>query len=603
MCGISGIISTKDIAPDLVRSIKNLEYRGYDSCGVAILGPAGIQVRKDIGTIDEVSQREALTETTGQVGIAHTRWATHGGVIKDNAHPHTSCHNDFALVHNGIIRNYRELREELIREGHRFRSQTDTETVVHLLEKFFYQTGDVEEALIRTLKCLEGSYALAILSSHQPDKIFCARKESPLMLGLGQGAHYIGSDFNAFIEYTRNAVVLEDDEYAILTRDNYVIKNVYTQEIVAKEVFHIQWDIEAAKKGGFPHYMLKEIFEQPQSITQALQIDPAQINRLAEFIAQASISYLVGVGTTYYVALVGQYYFAKLAGHFTPALSSDEFCNLAQVGPQTLVLVISQSGETYDSINTLKFAKNRGAITAAITNVIGSTIARMADLTIMQGSGPEICVISTKAALAQMVILLRVAIQLAYRMGRIDRPTRHSLEQELWELPVALKQILNTYPGLINKLARKNLEIKNWLYLGREVYYPIALEAALKMKEVAYLHAEGMPAGFLKHGTLALIDDQINTVGFIPPREETDLFQMTISSMEEIRARGGYILGLHFDQGLGLFNDELILPKVPSLIAPLTQLVAAQLLAYYTASALKRNIDKPRSLAKSVTVA
>jgi glucosamine--fructose-6-phosphate aminotransferase (isomerizing) len=603
MCGISGIIASKNIAEDLVKAIQNLEYRGYDSCGVAILGPEGIQIRKDIGTVEEVNQREALTDPIGKVGIAHTRWATHGGVAKTNAHPHISCQGDFALVHNGIISNYRELREELVKEGHCFRSETDTEAIVHLLEKFFQQTADLEEALIRTLKQLEGSYALAIISIHQPDKIFCARKESPLILGVGQEANYIGSDFNAFIEFTRNAIVLEDGEYAILDKDHYVVKNTFTREIVSKEILTLHWDIESAKKGGFPHYMLKEIFEQPQSITQALQIDPAQIRKLAHLIADSHNSYLVGVGTTYYVSLVGQYYFAKLAGHYISCISSDEFWHLAQVDKNSLVLVISQSGETYDTINTIKYAKSHGATTAAITNVIGSSIARMVDLAIMQGSGPEICVISTKAALAQMIILIRVALQLTQIKKVLKPKAVASLEQNLWELPGAIKQILNTYPGLINKLARKNWKVKNWLYLGRGVYYPIALEAALKMKEVAYLHAEGMPAGFLKHGTLALIDEEVNTVGFIPPREDEELYQPTISSMEEVRARGGYIIGFHFDEGAELFQDELLLPKVPSLIAPLTQLVAAQLLAYYTASVLQRNIDKPRSLAKSVTVA
>ena len=603
MCGISGIVAKKDIAEDLLRSIQNLEYRGYDSCGVAILGQDGIEVRKNIGTVEEVNQREALTTPAGKVGIAHTRWATHGGVARNNAHPHTSCQGDFALVHNGIISNYRELREELTNEGHCFRSETDTETIVHLLEKYFQKTGNVEEALINTLSRLQGSYALAILSTHQPDTLFCARKESPLILGLGHQAHYVGSDFNAFIEFTRNAIVLDDGEYAILSQDGYVVKNVLSREISWKEGLTIHWDVEASKKGGFPHYMLKEIFEQPQSITHALKVDTEQIQRLAELIAHAQLTYSVGVGTTYYVALVAQYYFAKLARHYVPCISSDEFCHLSQVDSNSLVLAISQSGETYDTINSLKYAQARQAHTAAITNVIGSSIARMVDLPIMQGSGPEICVISTKAALAQMIILLRLALQLALIKGVMPAKEITSLEQSLYALPEAVKQILNTYPGLINKLAVKHRKVKNWLFLGRGVYYPIALEAALKLKEVAYLHAEGMPAGFLKHGTLALIDEEVNTIGFVPPREDEELYHLTISSMEEVRARGGHIIGLHFEKGIDLFQDELILPKVPLLIAPFTQLVAAQLLAYYTASALKRNIDKPRSLAKSVTVA
>jgi len=421
-------------------------------------------------------------------------------------------------------------------------------------------------------------------------------------LGIGQEANYVGSDFNAFLEFTRNAIILDDGEYALLSKDSYIVKDINTRKIVPKEVISINWDIEAAKKGGFPHYMLKEIFEQPQAITQALKVDPELIERLAELIGQARQTYMVGVGTTYYVGLVAQYYFAKLAQQYIPCISSDEFRQLGRVDPNTLVIAISQSGETYDTLDALRYAQQHQATTAAITNVIGSSIARMVELPIMQGSGPEICVISTKAALAQMVILVRVALQLALIKGLLKYKMFDIMVKELLGLPDVISQILNAYPGLINKLAIKNSRVNNWIYLGRGVYYPIALEAALKMKEVAYLHAEGMPAGFLKHGTLALIDKNINTLGFIPPREDTELYQPTISSMEEVRARGGYILGFSFDDSVDLYNDKLILPKGGVLTAPFLHLVAAQLLAYYTASQLNRSIDKPRSLAKSVTV-
>jgi len=606
MCGISGIAGFKNIAVPLLDSIRHLEYRGYDACGIAILGLHGIEVRKNIGSVDEVNERERLSEPDGKLGIAHTRWATHGGVTKENTHPHLSCKGDFALVHNGIISNYRELKKELIKEGHKFYSETDTEVIVHLVEKYFAPSKDTEKAFIKAIKRLEGTYAVAMITIYEKDKIFCAKKESPLVIGLGGDTNYIGSDFNAFIDYTKNAVVLDDDEYAVVSKDRYFIKNTTNGETVRKKITEIHWDSDMAKKGGYPHYMLKEIYEQPQCIINASQVDKQHIKKISDMIMESKNTYLIGVGTTYYVSLMGEYQFSSVAGIFTPAISSDEFKNLAHIDKDTLVIAISQSGETYDTLNALKYAKNKGAKTAAIVNVMGSSIARLVDLTILQGSGPEICVISTKAALSQMIILLMIALEIAVRNKRLASKNKIEIERHISNLPEIIQKVLNEKSGFIHTIAQKYSHINNWLYLGRGKYYPIALESSLKMKEVAYVHAEGMPAGFLKHGTIALIDENLYSIIFMPPKSDEDLYRLSSGSAEEIKARKGFIIGFHFGdkkESEKLFNEEIALPTVPDVIAPFLELVVAQLFAYFTAVALKRNIDKPRSLAKSVTVA
>jgi glucosamine--fructose-6-phosphate aminotransferase (isomerizing) len=606
MCGISGIVGYKNIAMPLLNSIRHLEYRGYDSCGVAIMSNNSIVVRKNIGSVDEVNEREKLSEPDGKIGIAHTRWATHGGVTKDNTHPHLSCKGDFALVHNGIISNYSELKKELINEGHRFISETDTEVIVHLIEKYFALSKDVERAFVRAIKRLEGTYAIAIITTHEKDKIFCAKRESPLVIGLGDEINYIGSDFNAFIDYTKNAVVLDDDEYAVISRGHFFIKKIISGEMVRKSITEINWDSDMAKKGGYPHYMLKEIYEQPQCVVNAMQVDKVLIKKLSDMIMKSRQTYLIGAGTTYYVSLMSEYHFSSIAGIFTPAMSSDEFKYLAHIDKDTLIIAVSQSGETYDTLNALKFAKGKGAKTAAIVNVMGSSIARFVDHTIMQGSGPEICVISTKAALSQMVILLMIALDIAVDNNMLSQKNRNEIEDHLSRLPAFIQKVLNEKSGFIHTLAQKFSHINNWLYLGRGRYYPMALESSLKMKEVSYVHAEGMPAGFLKHGTIALIDEKLYSVIFMPPKSEDELYKLTAGSAEEIKARKGFTLGFHFgEEGEGekLFNEEIILPKAHYIIAPFLELVVAQLFAYFTAVALKRNIDKPRSLAKSVTVA
>jgi glutamine---fructose-6-phosphate transaminase (isomerizing) len=606
MCGISGAVGLKNISDLLFEGIRNLEYRGYDSCGVALINKSRLLIKKDIGGVEEFYRKHNVLQHKSKIGIAHTRWATHGKVTKENTHPFTSCDSNFAVVHNGIISNYRPLTAQLKKEGFKFTSDTDTEVLAHLLEKFYKRSCNVEEAFLKMLNLIEGTYAISLISTYHPEKIFCAKKESPLMLGIGDEIKFVGSDFNAFIDHTKNAVILDDGEYAILSRDTYVVKDLLTKEEVTKPITKIEWDSETSKKGGYPHYMLKEIYEQPQTINNALDLEESGLDEIADLFVNSKSSYLLGVGTTYYVAKYAKYIFSKLAKEFFPSISSDEFMALAIVNKQSLFFCASQSGETFDTLSALKYAKSKGAQTAAVVNVMGSSIARLVDKVVLQGSGPEICVISTKAALSQMVILTVLAMKLALKKKVITRKTYNQHMLSLRALPEIIQGILNERSGFIHRLAYKYSRTRNWLYLGRGVYYPIALESALKMKEVAYVHAEGMPGGFLKHGTLAMIDDDVSTIVFVPPPEDKMLYETTMHSIEEIRARSGFVLGIHFSEqrkNSNLFSEELILPKVPPLTAPLIQLVIGQLFAYFTATSLKRNIDKPRSLAKSVTVA
>jgi glucosamine--fructose-6-phosphate aminotransferase (isomerizing) len=603
MCGIVGIVGEGEVAPLLVKSIAQLEYRGYDSCGLATLNSAGIEVRKDVGPVAEVACRQRLALAHGRLGIAHTRWATHGGVSRENAHPHLSCDKSFAVVHNGIISNHQTLRAELQSRGHHFSSETDTEVFAHLLEEMHQPGASIEEAFVQALHRLEGTFAIAMVSSHDPQRIFCAREKSPLILGIAPKISFVGSDVNAFLPYTRRAIVLEDGEYAVLSREGYCVRGIVGGEVRSKQVMEINWNIETAEKTGYRHYMEKEIWEQPEAIRRAMEVSQKEITSLASLMRESQRNILAGVGTTYYVALFGQYLLAALAGEFVPALSSDEVGALALMDAETLLLAISQSGETFDTLQALRQARAAEAQTAAIVNVPGSSMTREAELIILQNSGPEICVISTKAAMAQMVLLLRLAAEMGYLKRRSFATEYLQILQELARLPKLMEITLRTQQEHIRKLAVRYHHKPNWFFLGRGIYTPIALESALKMKEVTYLHAEGMPAGFLKHGTLSLIDAETPSVFLIPPKEEKELYELTLGNVEEVRARQGRVIAFGFDEARGSFDEEVRLPKASPWTAPLLHLLAGQLLAYETAVALGRNVDRPRSLAKSVTVA
>ena len=603
MCGISGIVDLEPIGTRLFTSIRNLEYRGYDSCGIATLHEGQINARKNIGGVDEVNSTEQLDQLPGTIGIAHTRWATHGGVTQENAHPHLSMRNEFAIAHNGIISNYQRLREQLVQQGFEFRSLTDSEVISNLLENAFYEEQDVEQALQSTLKKLEGTFGLVMISLHDPERIYAAKRESPLMVGLGEGTNYVGSDINAFLEYTRRAWVLEDGEYAVLSREWVIIRKFPSGKVVQKQVLQIEWDLETTKKGAHSHYMIKEIFDEPQAIRQVLKVPDEQIQKLADSLTVATQTYLIGVGTTFYVAQLGQYFFSSLASRFFPVVSSDEFHAVGQVQPGNAVLAVSQSGETYDTKHALTMAKERGAQTAGIVNVMGSSISMMVDQVIMQESGPEICVVSTKTALAQALILLRTALLAGGK--NIPEKRRNALHQSLLDFPDLVQRVLNEKSGFVRNLADTTSHVDHWLYLGCGAYYPVAMESALKMKEVTYCHAEGMPAGFLKHGTLSMVEPRVHSLLFVPPPEDAVLHERTLVAMEEIRTRGGTVVGFYFEgdeASRPLLNHSVELPPTDPVLAPVLQMIVAQLFAYYVALDLNRNIDKPRNLAKSVTV-
>jgi glucosamine--fructose-6-phosphate aminotransferase (isomerizing) len=604
MCGISGIVHSENIGRNLFNSIRNLEYRGYDSCGMAMLNEGELDLRKNIGGIDEVNALENLDKMQGSIGIAHTRWATHGGVTKENSHPHLSYKQEFVIVHNGIISNYQELRERLISQDVVFESLTDTEVFVNLLEESYAELKDLERAFLAALQQIEGSYSIVMLSTHDPEHLYCVKKESPLLLGLGEGCNYVGSDLNAFLEYTRQAIVLDDGEYVVLGRDDYQIRNVQTGKIVEKAVMHIDWDVETSKKGGYSHYMLKEIFDEPQTVRQALKIPREQVSGLAEMFTEASRAYLMGVGTTFYVANISQYFFSNLADRYYPALSSDEF-SVVTVESGDLVLALSQSGETYDTKTALGYAKTSGAQTAAVVNVMGSAISMMVDQVIMQGSGPEICVVSTKAALAQTFIMLRVALELGLMREFLSQDVYKKHQQDLELFPEMIQQILNEQSGFVRNIARSTSHVEHWLFLGCGVYYPVAMESALKMKEVTYKHAEGMPAGFLKHGTLSMVEPTLHSLFFVPLLEQKVLHDRTLIAMEQVKTRGGTVIGIMFqgdERALAVCDQAVQLPQLSPLCAPLAQMIMAQMFSYYAALDLGRNIDKPRNLAKSVTV-
>jgi glucosamine--fructose-6-phosphate aminotransferase (isomerizing) len=607
MCGITGIISTRNICQQLFEGMQNLEYRGYDSAGMAVLCNGSIEVRKDAGKIADVEQRWQLSAMCGQAGIAHTRWATHGAVNQVNSHPHVSHDARVVIVHNGIIENYLTLREELQSQGQTFRSETDSEVIAQLMAAYYAQGLSVEDALVATTRRLQGAFAFAMLTSYAPDMLLCARRESPLVIGIGDDALYVASDVHAFAKYTHQAVYLNDGEYALLQPQTYTVKSLATTAELPRPAVPLQWDVhQSAEKGPYPHFMLKEIHEGAQCVQTALALPQADLTRLAQRIASSPQVWLTGMGTAYYVALVAQYYFASLAQRYLPVISADELPLLAQIRPGDLTVAVSQSGETYDTLKALRYTKQQGGQTAAVVNAPGSSMVREVDQAILQGAGPEICVLSTKSTISQITIFLRLALELARQSGKISTKHYALHLDDLASLSRTLQRMYTDLVPTVRRLGRTYGHIQNWFFIGRGLYSPVALESALKFKEVSYLHAEGMSGGFLKHGTIALIDDHTHSLAFIPPAEEHDLFNATLTNIHEIRARGGLVIGVHQhkDDCLRLsLDEEIVVPETPALVAPLVHLTAGQMLAYHTALALERDIDKPRALAKSVTVA
>ena len=593
VCGIVGYVGNKkDASSTLLENLKMLEYRGYDSCGIATLDDR-IYVKKDIGNIADVSKNNRFSDLPGSIGIAHTRWATHGNVTKNNAHPHLDCKGQIAVVHNGIISNYEILKEQLLKEGHVFQSDTDSEVIVHLIEDSY--NGDIERATIDALKKIEGTYALIVLSLLNPDRLICARNESPLVLGIQKDGISIGSDVASFLGSTKKAVPLDDGEYAVLQKNNYKIKEINTSKNVEKDILHIDWSVEMAEKGGNPHFMLKEIFEQPDVITNALNIYPAVIEEMADNILSANTIYILAAGTSLHAGMVAEYWFAKLCNKRIIAMDASEFINKGVIDSNTLIIGITQSGETYDTLAAMKYAKLKGAKVATIVNVMGSTATRLADHVVLQASGIEISVCATKTFTCQLTILFRIALEVRRIMGKNVK----ELEEELLNCPKYVKNALAVKDS-IKDVAKKYFNVGNYIFIGKGINLPSALEAALKFKEITYEHAEGMSSGLLKHGTISLITNRLNTVALVP--EKGDNRTRIINNIREVKARGGVVVGIGAGSEVSQCDTSIIAPGCHELISPIVFAPIYQLLAYYSAVNRGRNIDQPRALAKSVTV-
>ncbi len=590
MCGIVGYIGKKNASGILFENLKRLEYRGYDSCGIATLDKK-IKLKKAVGTVDELGNESDLKALTGELGIGHTRWATHGMVTKKNAHPHIDCKGEIVLVHNGIISNFSTLKKSLLKKGHKFKSETDTEALVHLIEEKYEH--DLEMAVRDALKEVEGTYALLVFSTREPGRIICARNESPLILGIGGGEMFIGSDVTSFLKYTKKAVPLDEKEYGVVTKDGYEIKSLSSGKKLKKEILELDWSDEVAEKGGYAHFMLKEITEQPESVVSSLNVYPEDISKLASMISKAERVYLCAAGTSLHAAMVAEYWFASICKKSVIAIDSSELQNKGVIGNKTLVIGISQSGETYDTLASLRYGKGKGAKTAAIVNVTGSTAARFADHVVLQGSGTEISVSATKTYTSQLVILLRTALEL----GNGNDVSK--IEGELLKLPRYLDKAIKL-KNEVEKVSKKYLNVGNYIYVGKGINLPSALEGALKLKEITYRHAEGMSGGMLKHGTISLIDEGLHVIAIVPGSGENRT--KTISNIQEIKARGGIVIGITSGKPVEECDVNIVVPECVEAITPLVFAPVYQLLAYYTAVNLKRNVDRPRALAKSVTV-
>ncbi|MBB5335738.1 glutamine--fructose-6-phosphate transaminase (isomerizing) [Pectinatus brassicae] len=608
MCGIVGYIGNKQAQSFLIDGLTKLEYRGYDSSGIAVFDGDKINLEKCVGRLDALKDKIKGHEPKGSIGIGHTRWATHGGPSDLNAHPHMDCKGDFAIVHNGIIENYMSLKEDLIEKGHKFLSETDTEVVVHLLEDLY--DGDFEGAVREVLKRIEGSYSLLFMSRRDPDKLICTKKDNPLVIGLGDGENFIASDIPAIIGYTRRNYIINDGEMAVVKKDSIWITN-HEGIPVTKKVFEVNWNAEAAEKGGYEHFMLKEIHEQPKAVRDTVMprlakdnssviLDELKWNK--EYLESFHKIFIVACGTAYHAGLVGKYYIEKLARIPVELDIASEFrYRNPIVDEHTLVIIVSQSGETSDTLAALKETKRLGGKTLAITNVVGSSIARDADEVIYTWAGPEIAVASTKAYTTQLVTMFLLAMYMAGIKKTIAPERTKDLLTQLRALPDQISRTLeDTEP--IKTFAKQYGFNEDVFFIGRSLDYNVALEGSLKLKEISYIHAEAYAAGELKHGTLALI---VKGVPVIALATQKSVYEKTISNIKEIKARDAVVIGIaaETDNELIKYVDHVIkVPATDELLIPLLTVVPLQMLAYYAAITRGCDVDKPRNLAKSVTV-
>ena len=598
MCGIVAYIGEKSAVPLLMEGLKKLEYRGYDSAGICIACNHRLEVIKRSGRIAELEKVARLNEISARIGIAHTRWATHGAPNEINAHPHLSCHGEIAVVHNGIIENFRSLKDMLTKEGHQFTSDTDTEVLAHLIEKFYQ--GDLATAVIKALHNVEGTFGIAVLHKDE-ERLVIARRGSPIIIGLGQRETIVASDAVSIIPHTKKVIYLNDNEIAIIGMHDYRLQNL-NGESIANDIQEIRWNIEQIEKRGFKHFMLKEIFEQPEAIRNTMRgrITNGQIKlSLHTDISRIKRIIIAACGTSWHSALIGKNLIEKYTGIPTEVDYASEFrYRQSIINRDVLLIVISQSGETADTLAALRKAKTAGTQTFGLVNVVGSTIAREVESGVYLHAGPEIGVASTKAFLCQVVALLLLALYIKQQNGEQIDPT---LLKKIEAIPEQIQQVTERSDEL-REIAAAYLANRNFLYLGRGINYPVALEGALKLKEISYIHAEGYPAAEMKHGPIALIDANMPVV-FIATKGA--VFDKVISNMQEVKARGGIILTItdHDNPYLReLSNHLMVVPETLEDLSPLINVIPLQLLAYHIADLKGLNVDKPRNLAKSVTV-
>jgi len=610
MCGIVGYIGFREASDVILKGLKRLEYRGYDSAGLAILNGEVI-VKKGKGKVINLEKMIHNGEVKGTVGIGHTRWATHGEPNDVNAHPHTDGSQDFAIVHNGIIENYDSLRKELLTKGHTFDGQTDTEVLAHLIEEIQKVAKvDFETAVQMALKQVDGTYGIAIVNRNEKDKIIVARKGSPLLLGIGDDEVFIASDASPIVEYTNKVIYLDDDEMAIISRDGYQVKTISNIEL-SKEVHELEMSIEQIEKGGFPHFMLKEIHEQSQTIADCMRgrlvveenrIVLGGIERVLDRLTNARRIIIAACGTSWHAGLVGEYLFEYLAKLPVEVEYASEFrYRQPLINSDDIMLVISQSGETADTLAAAREARERGATVLGICNVVGSTIARETDAGIYTHAGPEIGVASTKAFTAQVTVLSMMAILLGQRRKVLSEADAENVIKALHEIPGKVAEILEKQDQ-IDTISRLFAYAPNFLYLGRSYNFPVALEGALKLKEISYIHAEGYPAAEMKHGPIALIDEHMPVVVLAVTDHTNDKM---ISNIEEVRARKGRVIAITTDNNQDVRNLAefcITIPETHDVLTPLLTAIPLQILSYQIAVYRKCNVDQPRNLAKSVTV-
>lgn len=608
MCGIVGYVGPRQVCDVVINGLRRLEYRGYDSAGIASLDNHQINLVKSVGRL--VNLEEKLTDGTlqGHLGIGHTRWATHGRPSDENAHPHQDCSGRFAIVHNGIVENYLQLRDELTEKGHVFQSETDTEVVAHIIEELY--DGDIFTTMIQVGRRIHGAYALVVMSKDDPDVLIAMRKSSPLVVGLGQDENFVASDIPALLEYTRDVYVLDDGELAVVRADGVECYTL-TGDPLVKDVYHVTWDAVSAERGGYDHFMLKEIHEQPKAIRDTLsgrlsdelsEVRLDELNWAAGYAKTIDRIHIVACGTSWHAGLVGKMAIERLARIPVEVEVASEYRYRDPLQTEnTLIIVITQSGETADTLAALRDSKAKGRHVLAITNVVGSSAAREADDVLVTMAGPEIAVASTKAYTTQLVALYLVALYLGQERGTMDATERRDILTALSGLPQIAEQVLDAAPA-IEKFALDYKDARDTFFIGRGLDYALSLEGALKLKEISYIHAEAYAAGELKHGTLALITEGVPVICLVT---QTGLYEKMLSNIKEVKARDAFVLGLTWvgDDMLRKSVDEVIyLPKTLPLVAPIVTVIPLQLLAYYAAVVRGNDVDKPRNLAKSVTV-